>query len=241
MENQNSGYGASKMASLPLTTGKTFFVVTPGGPNDQPISELFKQDSEGVERVSSSYTLALAKCVAGYGDTIIVAPDFVTAPTATELFSAETKGVTILQAGQNRNGKYFVQRATSVLPQTIQSSLFTVTGRIKLLSIIGEVTTVIQTQADNTKIVSNPTVGADVDLCAVLDISAGAVGTNYTITGTLADAMTKITSGAGVHQASPLIVTPGTIDLNCAASNTGSVKWFIEYESIDPGAFVFVA
>jgi len=229
------------MAALPLTTGKTFFVVASGGANDQPISELFKQDSEGVERVHASYTLALAQCVAGNGDVIIVAPDFSTIPTSVELLSAETKGVTILQAGQNRNGKYFASRATSALPQTTQSALFTVTGRVRITSIIGVVTTVIQTQLNNTKIVANPTVGADVDLCAVLDTSAGAVGTNYVITGTLADAMVKIVSGAGVDQASKLIVTAGTIDLNCAASNTGSVKWFIEYEPIDPGASIFAA
>lgn len=241
MENQNSGYGASKMSALPLTTGKTFFVVTSGGANDQSISELFKQDSDGVERVHASYTLALAQCTSGNGDTIVVAPDFSTAPTSAELLSAETKGVTIIQAGQNRNGKYFAQRATATLPQTAASSLFTVTGRVKVLSIIGVVTTVIQTQLNNTKLVANPTVGADVNLCAVLDISADAVGTNYVITGTLADALVAITSGAGVSQAGSLIVTAGTIDLNCAASNTGSVKWFIEYEPIDPGAMIFAA
>ena len=45
-----------------------------------------------------------------------------------------------------------VERATAALPATTQSALFNVVGgRIAVLGIIGEVTTVIQTQACNTK------------------------------------------------------------------------------------------
>jgi hypothetical protein len=53
--------------------------------------------------------------------------------------------------------------------------------------------------------------------------------------------MVATTSGAGVYQAAPVFVTAGTIDLNCAATNTGAVKWTIEYEPIDSGATVVVA
>ena len=134
-----------------------------------------------------------------------------------------------------------VTRAAAALPQTAQAALFTVTGRVNIKKIIGVVTTVIQTQANDTKLVANPTVGADVDLCAVLDVSADAVGTNYTITGTLANAMVATTSGANVTQAAPVTVQAGTIDLNCAASNTGAVSWLIEYEEIDEGATVVAA
>ena len=137
--------------------------------------------------------------------------------------------------------RYRVSKDTATLPETTAGELFTVVGRVKVISIQGEVTTVIETQTDNTKLVANPTVGADVDLCAVLDISADAVGTNYTITGTLADAMVATTSGAGVYQAAPVFVTAGTIDLDCAATNTGAVKWTIEYEPISSDWAVTVA
>src|SRR6185312_4831208 len=84
-----------------------------------------------------------------------------------------------------------VNRATASLPATTTASLFTIsTGRILLTSIVGEVTTVIQTQADNTKLQFDPTdAGATQDLCAVLDITADAVGTMYSITGTPGTAM----------------------------------------------------
>src|SRR5688572_17918801 len=81
-------------------------------------------------------------------------------------------------------------RATAALPQMAAHALFTIaTGRIVVFGLIGEVTTVIQTQANNTKIVANPTTGTSVDLCAVLSITADEVGCLYGITGVFADAM----------------------------------------------------
>lgn len=135
-----------------------------------------------------------------------------------------------------------VSRATATLPQTTQSALFTVTGgRVAITSIVGQVTTVIQTQANNTKIVANPTTGTDVDLCAVLDISADQVGCLYGITGVFSDAMVGANAGATVLQQRAIVVNVGTIDLSCAASNTGSVKWDITYVPIDAGAAIVAA
>lgn len=135
-----------------------------------------------------------------------------------------------------------VNRETATLPQTTDGALFTITGgRIELLGIVGEVTTVIQTQANNTKIKFNPDgAGADTDLCAVLDISADAVGTYYGITGTVSDAMIE-----GIQRVNamttPQVLSAGAIELDCAASNTGSVKWQVRYRPIDEGAVVTAA
>lgn len=116
-------------------------------------------------------------------------------------------------------------RGADTLPQTAQEALFTITGTVLLVAIEGEVTTVIQTQANATKLVANPTVGSDTDLCATLDITAAAVGSHFYITGTLASAMVKAANGAHIAQAGGLVLTAGSLDLNCAASNTGGVKW----------------
>lgn len=135
-----------------------------------------------------------------------------------------------------------VERGTASLPQTTQSALFNVVGgRVLVMAIIGEVTTVIQTQANNTKLVANPTVGTDADLCAVLDITADEVGTLYSISGLATDAMRGTTAGAVAGQDRPVIVAAGTIDLSCAASNTGAAKWAIFYLPIDDGAYVTAA
>ena len=100
---------------------------------------------------------------------------------------------------------------------------------------MGEVTTAIETQANNTKLKLNPTTGSDVDLCAVLDITADAVKTQYVCTGTLANALVS-TIGVALLQATPWILDVGDIELDCAASNTGQVKWFITYSPLDGGA-----
>lgn len=138
-----------------------------------------------------------------------------------------------------------VERATATLPQSTAAALFTVsTGRVLVTSIIGEVTTVIQTQADATKLTFDPTdTGATQDLCATLDITADAVGTMYSIVGTpataLQDSLNFVPSNKMLAQ--PVILKPGSVLLDCAASNTGSVKWTLAYWPIDTGATVVAA
>lgn len=136
-----------------------------------------------------------------------------------------------------------VERATGALAQTGDLALFTITGgRIVLVALVGEVTTVIQNQANATLIKLNPTAtGADQDLCAALDIANDAVGTQYTITGTVADALVDdLLIGNGVL-ASPLVLSEGDIELECAASNTGAVQWSIIYAPLDSDATVAAA
>jgi len=146
--------------------------------------------------------------------------------------STYTKGLLGLQ----------VSRATATLPQTTQGALFTVSGgRIALTAIVGEVTTIVQNQANNTKIIANPTTGTDVDLCAALNIAADEVGCLYGITGLFSDALVGAAAGASVLPRNRIIVPEGTIDLDCAASNTGAVAWDLWYVPLDTGASVAAA
>lgn len=135
-----------------------------------------------------------------------------------------------------------VARATANLPATTQSPLFTITGgRIALLGIVGEVTTIIQAQICNLKLVGNPTVGTDVDICAVLDINAKQVGTLFGITGTFATAMVGANAGAGVLQTNSVVLATGTLDLSTSATNTGAVKWNVWYLPLDSAARLVAA
>lgn len=132
-----------------------------------------------------------------------------------------------------------VNRATDTLPQTTAEAIFNIVGgRVLLTSILGEVTVIIQTQANNTKLTANPTVGTSVDMCAVLSITADEVGCLYSITGVPADAMIGTNAGLVPGMQKPLILPVGTIDLDCAASNTGSVKWLVTYIPLDDGAYM---
>lgn len=137
-----------------------------------------------------------------------------------------------------------VTRATANLPQSTNHALFTITGgKVRILSIVGEVTTVIQTQANATKLTYDPSgAGSSIDLCATLDITAKAVGAFFTIVGVLATAL-KATSvwlavPADCIPSPGIILGPGSILLDCAASNTGQIKWSVIYDPIDNGAVV---
>jgi len=135
------------------------------------------------------------------------------------------------------------ERATANLPQTAQTPYFNVVGgRVIILEIVGEVaTTAIQDLDVNAKLVSNPTVGADVDLCAQANIRNDAIGTQLSITGTLADALVETPSGAFVTQEHSQTVCAGTIDLYTDASRTGATKWLVRWIPFDAGAYITAA
>ena len=135
-----------------------------------------------------------------------------------------------------------VDRATATLPQTTAGALFNVVGgRVAIMGILGEVTTIIQNQANNTKLTANPTTGTSVDLCAVLSIANDEVGCLYGITGLATDALVGANAGSAPLPYGPIGGNRGTLDLDCAASNTGSVKWSIWYIPLDDGAYVTAA
>lgn len=205
--------------------------------NYQDMAEIVGTDPRGKVRIYSTITLALAACGTNTGDMILISPGFTTAPTLTELNSAATQGVIMqfLGGGSTVPHQYAILPATA-LPQTATGTIFTVTAPVRLLDIQGEVTTVIQAQANAVKLVATPTVGSAVDLCGTLDINAFAVGRTLNITGTLATAMASNANGVLVSQAGPITIPAGTIGLNTAASNTGAIKWVARYVPLVPGA-----
>jgi hypothetical protein len=137
-----------------------------------------------------------------------------------------------------------VSRATATLPATTASAIFTVAGKVLVTAIWGEVTTVIQTQANATKLQFDPTdAGATQDLCATTDITADAVGTMYSITGTPATALQDALNFVSPDKmlARGLLLKPGQILLSTAATNTGSVKWDVVYIPLEAGASIVAA
>jgi hypothetical protein len=130
------------------------------------------------------------------------------------------------------------ERASKLPPQTADEALFRITGYVRLLNIIGIVTTAIGAVANATKLKHNPSgVGSDVDLCATLDITGDAVGTVYSIVGVLATAMKSTTLWlavpADMMAAQGLILGPGDIEIDCAGSSgTGAIKWIAEWQPV---------
>jgi len=236
--NQNSGYGQAFLGAMPATTGKTFMLAATTDENYQMLQDLFPPDSDGVQRLYSTYATVIAKVTADGGDQIIVSSNFTTAPTLAELALMDTANVNVVYPFSGIGQTRVAHRATATLAASTLENLFAVTGLVKVTSIVGEITTVVQTQACNTKIHTNPTVSTDIDLCANLDITAAAVGSRFVITGTVANAMVNQAAGGGIAQLGALLVPAGYISYTTAATNTGAVKWMVEYEPLERGAFV---
>lgn len=242
MYNKNSGYGALSLSSVPFTTGKVIMLAASTDANYDIITQLWTTDNDGFDRLYSTWATAIAACTTGRGDLILIAPGFTTAPTLAQLALMNTGKINAQPAsGMSADGSFVTLRAAATIPQTAATPYFTVTGKVKILEIIGEITTVHASAANNIKLIANPTVGADVDLCAVVEGNAAAVGSLLTITGTVANAMIITVSAAVPSQASPLIVTAGTIDLSTSASRTGATKWLVRWLPIDPGSLVLAA
>jgi len=243
--NMNSGYGKHQLSTLfATTTGKTFVVAAAvAGNNYDRLSQIFKPDPDGIARLHTTPALALAQCVAGRGDTIYIDPSYTSVLSAAELLAAETKGVNIQGSGLvYASGQYFCNRATSSLPASTATDYFTVLGDVILQDIKGVVTTVVQTQTCNAKLIVKKG-GTSTDICANLDITAAAVGSRFSITGTYANAMIKTAIGVPLApQATGIFIEGGsTIRLNTSATNTGLVKWSVKYIPQAPGAVIIAA
>lgn len=155
----------------------------------------------------------------------------------------------VLRYIQEVSNVQILTRAAATTPQTGAEALFTITGgNIELLSIVGEVTTVLETNANNTKLTYNPTgAGTSSDICAVLDTTTAAVGIMFTIAGTFATALGKgaqnfiSKTASPATMAAPITMGPGTIDLDCAASRSGEIQWTIGYRKLEAASVVVTA
>jgi hypothetical protein len=138
-----------------------------------------------------------------------------------------------------------VSRATATLPATAAQNIFTVSGgRILLVSLVGEVTTIIQAQSTTVKVTSTPTTGSAIDMSsAVGDINALEVGGRISLANPPAAATALVKTNAGYTNLSAVftVVPPGSISYTTGATSTGSLKWDLIYVPLDNGAQVVAA
>lgn len=149
------------------------------------------------------------------------------------------KDVRLITAG------ILVSRATATLPATTSQNIFTISGgRILLVSLVGEVTTVIQAQATTVKVTSTPTTGSAIDLSSTgADINALEVGGRIALANPPAAATALVKTNAGYTNLPGVrtIVPIGTISYTTGATSTGSIKWDLIYVPLDAGAQVAAA
>lgn len=138
-----------------------------------------------------------------------------------------------------------VQRATATLPATAAQNIFTISGgRILLVALIGEVTTIIQAQSTTVKVTSTPTTGSAIDMsAATADINALEVGGRITLANPPAAATALVKTNAGYTDLPGVrtVVPIGTLSYTTGATSTGSIKWDLIYIPYDTGASVAAA
>ena len=130
-----------------------------------------------------------------------------------------------------------VDRATSLVRD---KAIFNVKGgRVLLVNVLGDVTTAMGGGANATKLTHDATNGAAVDLCGTLDLDGCAVDSLLSITGAVADDMTKATSAIR-GMSIPVILNVGQVKIDCAAEKSGSVAWSVWYVPLEDGAYMEV-
>lgn len=127
------------------------------------------------------------------------------------------------------------------------ANIFTISGGpILLLALCGEITTAVSADACNMKLVMDPTAGADTDMCAVLDLNGLTKNSWIYLDGTIANAAVNAVPGTalplGIGMDIPLILPPGTIDMNLANSDptTGAITWYMRYKPLTTGVIVTI-
>jgi hypothetical protein len=176
-----------------------------------------------------------------------------TAPVAASLASFIASGGTALGTQLPASfslldmtiGKKVSRTAADVFDGS-QTPLFTISGgRVCIKCLTGEVSVAaIDAGASNLSIVTNPTVGTDAAMCAVLDIDGDENGTVYAVTGNPASALQGGSGGGASCMDRCWVVPEGTIDLLSAADAGvgGALGAFdIWYIPIDVGAVIVAA
>lgn len=130
-------------------------------------------------------------------------------------------------------------RAAAVLPATATGTLFNVVGgNVIITNIIGQVVTAMSATATNLKLnVSNTATAGNADISANVLVTSLAVGTLIGLP-TVASAQTVLVYAV---QNNEFIIGAGAIRAITDATNTGTVKWYCNYISLDPGAYVVAA
>lgn len=124
---------------------------------------------------------------------------------------------------------------TTTIIWTVENGICRITSLL-IETLVGT----LDATANAVKWTANPTVGSSVDLCATLDVVNDEIGTMYSITGVITDALVGTTAGAVAAMVREVYVNAGTIDLVSAgdSNNTNSALQAVTiyYEPVDPGA-----
>ncbi len=140
-----------------------------------------------------------------------------------------------------------IYRATKTHASPLTTgNLFTYTGTVEILHIVGRVTTNIQNQACNTFLGILSDALAEYTFAANLNLQALGAGTLLSITGTAASPMvgTTVVGAIAPAQANSVVatcITSGAIKVTYGAANTGAIVWEILWRPVSATGRVVAA
>ena len=144
--------------------------------------------------------------------------------------------ITPLESGQWQR----VDRATADVFTGAAVNIFTIAGgRVLMLILTGKVTTVLG-GASTGKFSVDPTTGTTMDICAAGGSATDEEGTLYGMTGLVATAMIKGSSGGCAVMANPIVVDIGSITFT-GGNVTGSASFQCWWRPLDDGATLVAA
>ena len=168
---------------------------------------------------------------------------------------------TIIQGDQVRAVALGIAVEKSASPTNGAVDLFVVSGKVLLVGIVGEVTTVMSGTTTNLSVQHDPTIGSAAAMCAATEVTSDPVGTLYGFDGanpavgltatlthrtidtgepTTADAPGTAFAPLGGHSAG-IVLAPGVVQQLGSAANTGVTQWTLLYVPLDDGASVVAA
>ena len=130
-----------------------------------------------------------------------------------------------------------VERATAN-PVTGDELFAVESGDCLITLLVGEVTSLLQTQSATYKLVLDVDTGSDTDMSGTLNVNADEVGTLYTLHGTGSTGMQVGSSGSCIGPHTPIVVSPGGIDITVSTAHSGEVKWTLWYIPLAEGAYI---
>lgn len=138
-----------------------------------------------------------------------------------------------------------VVRAAAALPQSTTQAIFNIVGgNVIITSLFAQITTAVQAQATTFKLNALNTASTgntDLTLATGSDLTGAAVGTIIAIpTVTIGSPAAVTIANAGV-QNNEFVLGAGSLRAITTASSTGAWKWYCNYVSLDPGAYVAAA
>lgn len=121
--------------------------------------------------------------------------------------------------------------------------LFTVTGKVALTALFGEVTTAI-TVAGTTLVQHNPTTGTTGALVTATDLGTTdtPAGDLISLTGVVGDSIIRSVGFAvGGFKQGPLILTAGGLEMVTATGADGEITWYAAWVPVTDGATLVAA